>query len=250
MAGGVLAVILGAGVVGARSCGSAVAYGRAVPVRARSALSMAGDAGNEPSSRLLLVSKVFSALDSDGDGRVDRSEMYAFTHGKSAAFGKYARALFNALDANDNDVISIDELRQASDAELQILATPMILEAFQALDSRKCGRLSSDDVSRILAAKRLENATRADARPLLERLLAASADQSIGVEQLMRLSLEQLRLLERTGREAARTGYIPPEQMQTPIDDSWERRVISEIRAGGMTCGQADILRTAIKWNR
>lgn len=213
----------------------------------------------ERGTRLELVMRVMRSLDSDGDGRIDRSELHAFTRTRSATFGKYVRALFNTLDADADGQISSEELmNDATDVELAVLANPLVLEAFDALDAHKAGRLDAQAVARILVAKRLESATRADARPLLEGLLAsrsaaaAGAQPSIGLEQLLALSGEELELLERTGREAARTGYIPPELMDTPIDDAWERRVISEARsgAGGMSCAQADILRSAIKWGR
>jgi len=198
-----------------------------------------------------LVCDVMAMLDADGEGRVDRSALYAFTRGKSAAFAKYARALFAALDTDGDDRLSAEDIGAAAESELRILAKPEILEAFHALDHRQSGALSARDVAALLAAKRLEDTTRVDAGPLLARLLT-EAGAEIRITQLMGLSVAQLRLLERAGMEAARTGYSPPELMDTPIDDAWERRVIFEARAlsGGMNCAQADILRNAIKWGR
>lgn len=209
------------------------------------------DAMPDPHARLELVDRVFAMLGGEREGHIDRSALFGHTRQRSAAFGRYARATFAALDVDNNDRLTHEELLSMSDLDLVVFRTPEVFEAFHAIDLGKRGFLSADDVTELLNAKQLEAATRDAVAPLLAELVESS-DGRVTLLTLARLSVTQLGLLERAGEEAIRTGYIPPELCKTEIDDSWDRRVIAESRAmsGGMNCRQADLLTQAIKWGK
>jgi Ca2+-binding EF-hand superfamily protein len=207
--------------------------------------------GGRPQARLELVDRVFAMLGGEREGHIDRSALFGYTRRQSAAFGRYARATFVALDTDNDDRVTHAELLNMSDLDLVVFLTPGVFEAFHTIDLSKRGYLNANDVAALLDAKQLEPATREAVAPLLAELVDSS-DGHVTLLTLARLSDVQLGLLERAGTEARRTGYVPPELSKTEIDDSWDRRVIAESRAmsGGMNCRQADLLTQAIKWNR
>jgi hypothetical protein len=216
-------------------------------------------------SRLELVSRAFDALDRHGVGYVDRAALFAHTRGKSQAYVSYARLTFQTLleasGRQDPEASARGErvtrkgMAHASDEELLVLLNPRIFDAFHALDLTEAGALCADAIERVLASSRVEKSTLARAEPLMRALLeactaggAVDGRAMIGRAALARLSDEELQLLERAGTEARRTGYVRPEDCETPIDARWDNRVIAEARGGGMNMRQAEILGQAIKW--
>lgn len=187
-----------------------------------------------------LADKLFTRLDRNKDGIVDRAELYAYTKGTSPDFSKFARELLHeAKYARE----AFDHLKEQ---DLLALSRPAVYDAYYALDTGGQGFVDRGTLDDLLAHERVDDMMRVRLRAAIDAL---PADHAPTIVDVYALNDKHLRVIKEAAVEASRTGYRPPEECETAVDTEWERKLIMESRkgAGGMNFRQNELLREAIK---